>query len=206
MLEDVRYEPVDFNSDSSQFSTPLHLLKNTWGTNHQLTVWCTTKYKHGRQLQEDSCQIYQFWQILTLLICYMWINCLNSKTKQPGASLLIMDADNMDVCMLQQLMEQKQTLSCILILQISIVQWWACDHIRAHQISGCARGHIQSVVKILAAISSSSQSTPVSKFSPVTALQLMIHQWWLLISSRASACRRRRHCHLPFMDKWIVIW
>lgn len=128
------------------------------------------------------------------------------KTKQPGASLLIMDADNMDVCMLQQLMEQKQTLSCILILQISIVQWWACDHIRAHQISGCARGHIQSVVKILAAISSSSQSTPVSKFSPVTALQLMIHQWWLLISSRASACRRCRHCHLPFMDKWIVIW
>lgn len=47
-----------------------------------------------------------------------------------------------------------------------------------------------SAVKILAAMSSSNQSTPVSKFSPVTALQPMMHQWWLLISSRASACRR----------------
>lgn len=53
--------------------------------------------------------------------------------------------------------------------------------------------YIQSEVKILAAMSSSSQSTPVNKFSPVTALQPIIHQWWLLISSRARACRITQH-------------
>lgn len=47
--------------------------------------------------------------------------------------------------------------------------------------------HVQSKVKILETMSFNSQSTPVNKFSPVTALQLMIHQWWLLISSRPSA-------------------
>lgn len=45
-------------------------------------------------------------------------------------------------------------------------------------------------MKILETMSFNSQSTPVNKFSPVTALQLIIHQWWLLISSRPSAYRR----------------
>lgn len=59
----------------------------------------------------------------------------------------------------------------------------------------------QSVVKILAAMSSNSQSTPANKFSPVTALQPMIHQWWLLIWSKASACRKHRR---KFYLRWLM--
>jgi len=46
----------------------------------------------------------------------------------------------------------------------------------------------QSAVKTLAAMSSSIQSTPASRLSPVTALQPMMHQWWVLMSSKPIAC------------------
>lgn len=57
----------------------------------------------------------------------------------------------------------------------------------------------QSEVKILETMSFNSQSTPVNKFSPVIALQLMMHQWWVLISSRPSAYRTQRTHPLRFL-------
>lgn len=57
----------------------------------------------------------------------------------------------------------------------------------------------QSEVKILETMSFNSQSTPVNKFSPVIALQLMMHQWWVLISSRPSAYRTQRTHQLRFL-------
>lgn len=83
------------------------------------------------------------------------------------------------------------------------VQWWAWDHVSSpHEKQ---QWHAQSAVKILAAMSSNSQSTPSNKFSPVTALQPMIHQWWVLILSRASAWRKHTHCGVP-MTNPTVIW
>lgn len=72
------------------------------------------------------------------------------------------------------------------------------------QLSKKKLWRVQSAVKILAAMSSNSQSTPSNKFSPVTALQPMIHQWWVLILSRASAWRNT-HCGSSLINP-TVIW
>ena len=45
----------------------------------------------------------------------------------------------------------------------------------------------QSAVNILEPMSVVSQFMPSSKFSPVTALQEMICQWWVLIRSSSKA-------------------
>lgn len=63
----------------------------------------------------------------------------------------------------------------------------------------------QSAVNILAAMSSSSQSTPANKFSPVTALQPIIHQWWLLIWSKASACGDKNRREESFLGQFLLV-
>lgn len=47
---------------------------------------------------------------------------------------------------------------------------------------------VQSAVKMRLEMSSRSQSMPGSRFSPVTALQPWMDQWWLRMASSSRAC------------------
>ena len=58
-----------------------------------------------------------------------------------------------------------------------------------HHQPSTNRQTTQSMVKILEAISPIIQSIPSSSFSPVTALQPRICQWWVLMSSSSKRSR-----------------
>lgn len=53
--------------------------------------------------------------------------------------------------------------------------------------------HSYSRVNILAAMSRTSQSIPATRFSPVTALQGRMYQWWVLRLFRSRICHREEH-------------
>ena len=57
---------------------------------------------------------------------------------------------------------------------------------------GGTSGVVQSAVKTRLEMSSRSQSMPGRRFSPVTALQPWMHQWWLWMESSSRAWERGR--------------